>query len=86
MKRSEIEEQVRDALDALTDENVKAVPGGADLATAIGLDSLGRLELLAEVEDRFDLMFVDADVDSANTIDGMVDAVLRELDRTKEPA
>ena len=29
-----------------------------DLGAAIGLDSLGRLELLAEVEDRFDLFFL----------------------------
>lgn len=86
MTRSDIEKAVREALATLTDADTSTLSSTEDLGAAIGLDSLGRLELLADVEDRFDLMFVDAEVENANTIKGMVDAVVAELNKEKELA
>ena len=34
---------------------------------------LGRLELLAEIEDRLDMLFDDVDMNRANTIDGIIE-------------
>ncbi len=81
-----IEQAVRAALADLTGEDISAIGPDEELGAAIGLDSLGRLELLAEVEDRFDLFFADADSESAGTIRGMIDMVTRELARAEEAA
>ena len=86
MTRQEIETAIRSALAELTGEDIAAITPEEDLGAAIGLDSLGRLELLAEVEDRFDLFFPDADSESAGTITGMIDIVTRELARKEEAA
>ena len=86
MTRHDIETAVRDALAAVTGTDISAISADLDLGAALGLDSLGRLELLAEVEERFDLLFLDANTESATTIDGMVDTVLQELNRAREVA
>ncbi len=46
-----------------------------DLGAAIGLDSLGRLEVLAAIEDEFDFAFDDDALSSATTIQRMLDAI-----------
>jgi acyl carrier protein len=86
MTRTDVETAVRTALADLTGAEISGVASGEDLGAAIGLDSLGRLELLAEVEDRFDLFFLDADSESASTINGMVEIVQREMARAEEAA
>ena len=86
MTRNDVEMAVRQVLETLTGVDTSKVPLDQDLGATIGLDSLGRLELLAEIEDRFDLFFLDADVESATTIEGMIDTVMREFERTSEAA
>ena len=51
----------------------------ADLSEAVGLDSLGRLEVLAEIEDEFDFFFDDNDLVNASTLSKMLDAIDRKL-------
>ena len=86
MKRTEIEMVVRSSLEKLTDLDLSEVASDADLGETIGLDSLGKLELLTDVEDRFDLTIYDADTEGASTINGMVEMVLTEVSRTDEAA
>ena len=86
MTRTEVEAAVRTSLQDLTGRNTSNIPEDQDLGDAIGLDSLGRLELLADVEDRFDLFFLDADTQSAATIKEMVETVMHELEQAKEVA
>ena len=73
MTRRKIEAEIRATLARLTDKDASDIGIDEDLATAIALDSLGRLELLSEMEERFDLTILDLDSDKASTIGGMLD-------------
>ena len=79
MTSEEVETEIRRCLTRLTDEDASNVPENEDLGEAIGLDSLGRLELLSEVEDRLDLTIYEADSMESMTIAGMRDIVVRAL-------
>jgi acyl carrier protein len=68
MTRSEIETDIRKLLSKVTKRDVSRVPASIDLTDAIALDSLGRLELLAEIEDKYDLFLTDVEVNDAKTI------------------
>jgi len=71
--------EIRTTLAQLTDQDTSGIPVDRDLGDALGLDSLGKLELLAEVEDRFDLLFDDVDMTQAKTIDGFIEIAERNL-------
>ena len=73
MNRLEIETEIRSALAHVVDADVSDIPIDCDLIEEFGLDSLSRLELLSEVEDRFDLIIYDADTAKASTILGMLE-------------
>ena len=75
MNRQKIEIEIRKALARITEEDVSRLKADENLAEAIGLDSLGRLELLSEVEDAFDLTIYDIDSEKASTIGGMLEIV-----------
>ena len=76
----------RSSLEQLTELDLSEIASDADLGDAIGLDSLGKLELLTEVEDRFDMTFYDADTEGASSINGMIEMVLTEVNRADEAA
>jgi acyl carrier protein len=50
-----------------------------DLQSAIGLDSLGKLEVLAAIEDEFDFCFDDDALSNATTLQRILDAIDRKL-------
>ncbi len=75
MNRKDIEAEIRSTLTRLTEKDASDLRLNEDLGTAIALDSLGRLELLSEIEERFDLTILDLDSDKATTIGGMLDIV-----------
>lgn len=50
-----------------------------DLQKTLGLDSLGRLEVLAEIEDQFDFYFEDNETMNASTLSKILDAIERKL-------
>ena len=68
MTRKEIETEIRCALARLTEHDVSEITVEQDLGEAIALDSLGRLELLSEVEDQLDLTIYEADSEATSTI------------------
>lgn len=86
MNKQDIEFEIRKTLARLTDQEVADIPIDRDLGESIGLDSLGRLELLSEVEDQFDLFFDDVDSEKASTILGMLDIVETALSQKSEAA
>lgn len=79
MNRSELEYEIRATLARLTGQDTSKIPADGDLGDALGLDSLGRLELLAEVEERFDMLFDDVDMNDAKTIEGIIGIAERNL-------
>ena len=56
----------------------------ADLQEAVGLDSLGRLEVLAAIEDEFDFFFEDNDLLRATTLARMLEAIDGKLSEAAE--
>ena len=86
MTRATCQAAIRETLTRLTETDASTVPLDADLGAAIGLDSLGHLELLSEMEDRFDVTIFEADSDAAATIGGMIDILETALADKKETA
>ena len=86
MTRKEIEAEIRRSLARLADQDVSSIPVEQDLGEAIALDSLGRLELLSEVEDRLDLTIYEADSEETSTVAGMLEIVERALKESLEAA
>lgn len=75
MTRSDFETEIRAILTRLTERDVSAVKLEDDLTDVIGLDSLGRLELLSEMEEKFDVTIYDLNTDNLSTISDMLDVV-----------
>ena len=75
MTRSDFETEIRAILTRLTESDVSAVKLEDDLTDVIGLDSLGRLELLSEMEEKFDVTIYDLNTDNLSTISDMLDVV-----------
>ena len=86
MTRKEIETEIRHALAKLTEHDVSEIAVAQDLGEAIALDSLGRLELLSEVEDQLDLTIYEADSEATSTIAGMATIVEKALKESLEAA
>jgi len=55
------------------------VGANEDLQSAIGLDSLGKLEVLAAIEDEFDIRFEDDALSSSATVRSILDAIETKL-------
>ena len=62
-----IEDGVIDVLKRVSRASITPTPG-SDLATDLGLDSLQVLELIAELEDRFDVSIPLNDVPATRTV------------------
>lgn len=75
MTRADMESQIRRILTRVTHQDVAHVSLDDDLIDAIGIDSLGRLEVLSEVEDAFDVTIYDLNAEKISTIRGILDVV-----------
>jgi len=82
----DLESIVRETLSGLTEEDTSTLRLDEDLGDAIGLDSLGRLELLSDIEEQFDLTIYDLDSDKASTLGGMIEIVSAALHEKEEAA
>lgn len=86
MNRNDIDREIRSTLAHLTGQDTSGITADQDLGDALGLDSLGQLELLAAVEDRHDLMFDEVDMNQARTIAGIAGIVERNLAQFEKEA
>jgi acyl carrier protein len=79
MTPDETEAWLRDLVTRISGKSASGTDLEADLGEAFGLDSLGRLEVLAEIEDEFDFFFDDNELVNASTLSKMLDAIDRKL-------
>jgi len=87
MTQGEREAWLRRTITRISGRPAHEVALEADLEEAVGLDSLGRLELLAETEERYDFLFDDEALSTATTIGRMLRAIDRHMaDADTEPA
>ena len=84
MKSDKREAWLRELVTRISGNSAERTDLEADLNEAVGLDSLGRLEVLAEVEDEFDFFFDDNDLVNASTLSKMLDAIDRQLQAVAE--
>jgi acyl carrier protein len=75
MTRNDLETAIRTILTRVTEVDAFALSLEDDLVAETGLDSLGRLELLSEMEEKFDFTIYDLNTDKISTIGGMLDIV-----------
>ncbi|MEO9825830.1 MAG: acyl carrier protein [Paracoccaceae bacterium] len=75
MTRAKLEKEIRSILTRVTETDAYALSLEDDLSLETGLDSLGRLELLSEMEEKFDFTIYDLNTDKISTIGGMLDLV-----------
>ncbi|MEM7752375.1 MAG: acyl carrier protein [Pseudomonadota bacterium] len=75
MTRNDIEPKIRSILARVTSHSVSDLSIHDDLIDATGIDSLGRLEVLSELEEAFDVTIYDLDSDKISTIRGIIDVV-----------
>ena len=75
MTPDETEAWLRDVVTRISGKSAEETDLKADLSEAVGLDSLGRLEVLAEIEDKFDFFFDDNELIGASTLSKMLVAI-----------
>ncbi len=79
MKLEQRETWLRATITRIAGKPADAVSADADLQEAIGLDSLGRLEVLSEIEDEFDFLIDDQEIFTSATITRMLEVIERHL-------
>lgn len=80
--RTSIEAAIRDGLEVIRPGTSK-IDGAADLAHEAGLDSVGVMDLIMEIEDRLDISIPTETLSDARTVDELCDGIisLKELSR-----
>jgi acyl carrier protein len=68
------ETELRAFLTAKFRQDLSAVPLDGSLSDKLALDSLDGLELMAEIEDRFDLYFTDEQISQPRTLRNILEA------------
>jgi acyl carrier protein len=79
MNNQGIETWLRQVISEAARVDVTLVDRDADLKEEIGLDSLSYLEVLAEIEERFDFTFEDEALEGPNTIAYVVEKIIEKL-------
>ena len=79
MNAMERESWLRALISKISGNSAAEIGVHDDLQKTLGLDSLGRLEVLAEIEDQFDFYFEDNETMNASTLSKILDAIERKL-------
>jgi len=72
-----LETELRTVLGDELSQDLSNLAAETPLAEALGIDSLRALELMAAVEEHFDIVFEDTDLARAHTLRGIHDAILQ---------
>ena len=83
MNTIELESWLRSLISKISGNSAAGIGVDDDLQQTLGLDSLGRLEVLAEIEDRFDFYFEDNETMNASTLSKILEVIdlkLREVE------
>lgn len=83
MNAVERENWLRDLISRISGNSATGIGVHEDLQEALGLDSLGRLEVLAEIEDQFDFYFDDNQMMNASTLSRINLAIEQKLRETE---
>ena len=83
LEREEVVLKVKEIIAGVLeqDENVEKINDDANLLTDYGFDSIMLVELVSEIEDSFDIMFSDEDMDIEKlySFSGLIDCIIKNL-------
>lgn len=79
VNRTEIEQQVLEAVANVAGADTTSLLAGTDLVADLGLDSLAMYELVIELEERYGLRISDEDLDRIRTVADIVDYISRNI-------
>lgn len=69
------ETELRAFLATKFEQDLSALPLDISLSDALGLDSLDGLEMMAEIEDRFDQYFTEEQISEPRTLRSILEAI-----------
>jgi acyl carrier protein len=81
---SEIELMVKDILADKLDMDRTKINLNSDLFTELGLDSFGSIEIVFELEEKFDIKILEADIEKAKIVKDIVDYISQRLEEKKK--
>lgn len=83
LEREEVVLKVKEIIAGVLeqDENVEKINDDTNLLTDYGFDSIMLVELVSEIEDSFDIMFSDEDMDIEKlySFNGLIDCIIKNL-------
>lgn len=83
LEREEVVLKVKEIIAGVLeqDENVEKINDDTNLLTDYGFDSIMLVELVSEIEDSFDIMFSDEDMDIEKlySFSGLIDCIIKNL-------
>lgn len=82
MTKEQVAEEVRQAIRHQLDAHPDDITAKADIYDDLGADSLGAVELVIDLEERFELDIPDEDVEGrVTTVQQIIDYIHREVNR-----
>jgi acyl carrier protein len=84
MQYSEIELLVKDILADKLDMDRNKININSDLFNELGLDSFGSIEIVFELEEKFEIKILEADIEKAKTVKDIVDYIAQRLEEKKK--
>ena len=84
MEYSEIELTVKDILADKLDMDRNKININSDLFNELGLDSFGSIEIVFELEEKFDIKILEADIEKAKIVKDIVDYIAGRLEEKKK--
>lgn len=83
LEREEVVVKVKEIIAGVLeqDENVNEINNDTNLLTDYGFDSIMLVELVSEIEDSFDIMFSDEDMDIEKlySFSGLIDCIIKNM-------
>jgi acyl carrier protein len=79
MKKEELESGVKDLLSVASGISEEKITGDSNVINDLGLDSLDRVELVQNLEDKFDVVISDDEAEEITEVKGIVSLLESKL-------
>ena len=84
MSENEIEKKITDALASYIKNRSIKIEGSSQLREELGLDSMDTIELVFQLEEKFNIQISDDDLMGLKTVDNVVQYIEKRVSENKE--
>ncbi len=84
MSENEIEKKITDALASYIKNRSIKIEGSSQLREELGLDSMDTIELVFQLEEKFNIQISDDDLMGLKTVDNVVQYIEKRVTENKE--